>query len=109
MVTGRSYLRSSPSPLLTMSLYFTMSSVVLAARRTSCLLQLEHVDLAHLTCPNDCCLCAHGLFWTLRLSLRVQSREPVTPIEGPELTTVASVETPKSSNDSSVGVSSLLQ
>ncbi|RZR95330.1 hypothetical protein BHM03_00024155 [Ensete ventricosum] len=30
---------------------------------------------------DDCCLCAHGLFWTMRLSLRVQSRELVEPRE----------------------------
>ncbi|RZS19069.1 hypothetical protein BHM03_00051418 [Ensete ventricosum] len=64
---------------------------------------------------SKCCptrrllLCAHDLFWTLHLSLRVQSREPVAPIEGPKLTTAASVETPKPSSGSSIGVSSLLQ
>ncbi|RZS21621.1 hypothetical protein BHM03_00054282 [Ensete ventricosum] len=44
---------------------------------------------------DDCCLCAHDLFWTLHLSLRVQSRELVGPSEGLELTTAASVEIPK--------------
>ncbi|RWV98311.1 hypothetical protein GW17_00038852 [Ensete ventricosum] len=47
--TGRSYLRSLLSLLLTMPSYFTTPSVVLAARRPSCFLQLWHVDLAHLT------------------------------------------------------------
>ncbi|RWV78938.1 hypothetical protein GW17_00060007 [Ensete ventricosum] len=36
-------------------------------------------------------------------------RKSVAPIECPELTTVGSVETPKSSISSSIGVSSLLQ
>ncbi|RZR89186.1 hypothetical protein BHM03_00016865 [Ensete ventricosum] len=47
--TGRSYLRSLLSLLLTMPSYFTTPSMVLAARRPSCFLQLWHVDLAHLT------------------------------------------------------------
>ncbi|RZR93568.1 hypothetical protein BHM03_00022100, partial [Ensete ventricosum] len=38
---------------------------------------------------DDYCLCAHGLFWTLQLSLRVQSCELVGPSEDPELTTAA--------------------
>ncbi|RWW41383.1 hypothetical protein BHE74_00053136, partial [Ensete ventricosum] len=58
---------------------------------------------------DNCCLYAHDLFWTLRLSLRVQSRELVGPREGPELTTVASVEIPKPSSGSPIGISSLLQ
>ncbi|RWW90181.1 hypothetical protein BHE74_00000668 [Ensete ventricosum] len=47
--TRRSYLRSLLSPLLTMPSYFVVASVVLAARRASCFLQLGRVDLAHLT------------------------------------------------------------
>ncbi|RWW88117.1 hypothetical protein BHE74_00003019 [Ensete ventricosum] len=47
--TDRSYLRSLLSLLLTMSSYFTTPSVVLAARRASCFLQLWRVDLVHLT------------------------------------------------------------
>ncbi|RWW04767.1 hypothetical protein GW17_00031995 [Ensete ventricosum] len=58
---------------------------------------------------DDCCLCAHGLFWTMRLSLRVQSRELVGPREGSKPTTVAYVEIPKPSNGSPIGISSLLQ
>ncbi|RWV81964.1 hypothetical protein GW17_00056572 [Ensete ventricosum] len=66
-VTRRSYLRSLPSLSLTMSLYFTASSVVLAARRASCFLQLGRVDLAHFTCVRSAvrlltppCLCQAG-------------------------------------------------
>ncbi|RWV93353.1 hypothetical protein GW17_00044199 [Ensete ventricosum] len=47
-VARHSYLRSSPSLSLTMSPYFTTSSMVLAARRASSFRQLGHVDLAHL-------------------------------------------------------------
>ncbi|RZR77224.1 hypothetical protein BHM03_00002236 [Ensete ventricosum] len=47
--TRRSYLRSLLSLLLTMPSYFVAASVVLAARRVSCFLQLGRVDLAHLT------------------------------------------------------------
>ncbi|RZS13174.1 hypothetical protein BHM03_00044711 [Ensete ventricosum] len=36
-----------------MSLYFTTPSVVLAARRASCFLQLGRVDLAHFTCVKS--------------------------------------------------------
>ncbi|RWV86198.1 hypothetical protein GW17_00051934, partial [Ensete ventricosum] len=57
-VARRSYLRSSPS------LSLTMPSVVLAARRASCFLQLGYVDLGHLTCVRSAvrlltppCLC----------------------------------------------------
>ncbi|RWW50355.1 hypothetical protein BHE74_00043401 [Ensete ventricosum] len=41
--------------------------------------------------PGNCCIYAHGLFWTLRLSLRVQCREPhntcwsiFTPVVAPK-------------------------
>ncbi|RWV80102.1 hypothetical protein GW17_00058672, partial [Ensete ventricosum] len=47
--TRRSYLRSLLSLLLTMPSYFVAASVVLAARRVSCFLQLGRVGLAHLT------------------------------------------------------------
>ncbi|RWW67318.1 hypothetical protein BHE74_00025241 [Ensete ventricosum] len=66
-VTGRSYLRSLLYLLLTMSSYFTTPSVVLAARRATCFLQLWRVDLAHLTRVRSVvrlltppCLCQAG-------------------------------------------------
>ncbi|RRT69661.1 hypothetical protein B296_00026120 [Ensete ventricosum] len=65
--TGRSYLRSLLYLLLTMPSYFTTPSVVLAARRATCFLQLWRVDLAHLTRVRSVvrlltppCLCQAG-------------------------------------------------
>ncbi|RWV87656.1 hypothetical protein BHE74_00053412 [Ensete ventricosum] len=66
-ITGRSYLRPLSSPSLTVPPHFTMSSVVIAARRASSFLQLGDVNLAHLTIVRSVvrrltlpCLCQVG-------------------------------------------------